>query len=436
MMVLLTGTPAVAQPMPSAPRTASVAPAVEGIFDAFASRPIVAVGDQHGVAQELDLYAAIVRHPRFASEVGHLVVEFGSAAQQGAVDRYLSGDTVPYAELRKVWTDTVEGAWSYLGYMNLLAQVRATNLSLPAETKIRVWLGDPPIDWSKINSIADLTPYQLKRDAYPAELIQREILGRGKKALVIYGPAHLPRDRDRYIKGAAADPRAEAAARGFFRDLAAGSPDYATMVPAWAELIRREMPQSKLEVVSFGDLKTIAFQGKSYSGDIFILEFANANVRLGLRLNAEGKIDGVGFERLAGDGDRSIVDRVEDAFPDSVFVVAPYTGYADKACTERFERSRADWSSPALVQPVRDTALAKDLTANDCRGTERTSTADGLLYLGPASSLTISPEHSDIYLDQAFRQEISRRVKIITGQPLPPAADMREYKSAPVKLWP
>ena len=62
----------------------TVAPAVAGILDAFAFRPLVAIGDYHGVAQELDFYAAIVRDSRFASEVGNVVVEFGSASHQAS----------------------------------------------------------------------------------------------------------------------------------------------------------------------------------------------------------------------------------------------------------------------------------------------------------------------------------------------------------------
>jgi hypothetical protein len=44
------------------------------------------------MAQEEDFYAALVRSPRFAAEVGNVVVEFGDAAQQGTLDRYLSGE--------------------------------------------------------------------------------------------------------------------------------------------------------------------------------------------------------------------------------------------------------------------------------------------------------------------------------------------------------
>lgn len=75
------------------------------------------------MAQEEDLYAALVRSPRFASEVGNVVVEFGDAAQQQTLDRYLSGEDVPFGELRKVWADTV--GWlptvTSLGYINFFA---------------------------------------------------------------------------------------------------------------------------------------------------------------------------------------------------------------------------------------------------------------------------------------------------------------------------
>lgn len=43
----------------------------------------------------------------FAREVGNVVVEFGSAARQDVIDRYVAGESVPYTELRTVWTDTI-----------------------------------------------------------------------------------------------------------------------------------------------------------------------------------------------------------------------------------------------------------------------------------------------------------------------------------------
>jgi hypothetical protein len=75
-------------------------------------------------------------------------------------NRYLAGDVIPYDDLRRVRSDTV--GWiptvDALGYANFFAQVRAVNLGLPADNRIRVWLGDPPIDWSKIKTQEDFFP--------------------------------------------------------------------------------------------------------------------------------------------------------------------------------------------------------------------------------------------------------------------------------------
>jgi hypothetical protein len=163
-----------------------------GILAAFQTHPLVGLGDNHRLAQELDFYAALIHDPRFEKQIGNVVVEFGDAAQQGTVDRYVAGEDVPYEQLRRVWADTV--GWIptgvALGYMNFYAEVRAVNLGLPPEQRIHVWLGDPPIDWSKIKTRSDF-PQTPDRDRYVADLIDSQILARKKKALVIYGTYHF-----------------------------------------------------------------------------------------------------------------------------------------------------------------------------------------------------------------------------------------------------
>lgn len=175
----------------------TVTPAADGIFAAFQTHPLVGLGDQHGLAQEEDFYAALIRDKRFAANVGNVVVEFGDAAQQDTLDRYLAGEDVPYEQLRKVWSDTV--GWIptvvALGYMNFYAQVRAVNEELPPEQRIHVWLGDPPIDWSKIQDKGDFFKILDKRNHYPADLINAQILAKKKKALVIYGTFHFYGDK-------------------------------------------------------------------------------------------------------------------------------------------------------------------------------------------------------------------------------------------------
>ena len=182
-------------------QTPTVTSAEDGIFAAFRTHPLVGLGDYHGIAQEEDFYAALIRDKRFASDVGNVVVEFGDAAQQDTVDRYVSGEDVPYEQLRKVWSDTI--GWvptvAALGYLNFYAQVREVNQGLPPEQRIHVWLGDPPVDWSKIRSKSDSSQVIAhlfeQRDQYPADLIAAQILAKKKKALVIYGTSHFYAER-------------------------------------------------------------------------------------------------------------------------------------------------------------------------------------------------------------------------------------------------
>jgi hypothetical protein len=179
--------------LPSTSSPAMVCSALDGIFAAFQSHSLVGIDDYHGLAQEEDFYASLIRDKRFAKDVGNVVVEFGDAAQQDTLDRYLSGEDIRYDQLRKVWSDTV--GWiptvTGMGYLNFYAQVRAVNLELPPEQRIHVWLGDPPADWSKISTKEDLRRYVPDRDQYPASIINSQILANNRRALVIYGAFHL-----------------------------------------------------------------------------------------------------------------------------------------------------------------------------------------------------------------------------------------------------
>jgi hypothetical protein len=61
------------------------------------------------------------------------------------------------------------------------------------DRKLRVVAGDPPIDWDNVVSREDHRRWTELRDSYPADLIRRQVLDRGRRALVIYGQGHLQR---------------------------------------------------------------------------------------------------------------------------------------------------------------------------------------------------------------------------------------------------
>jgi hypothetical protein len=322
-----------AEPQGTLPEPA-ITKAADGIITAFQKRPLVGIGDFHDVAQQEDFYSALVRDPRFAKEVGNVVVEFGDAAQQQVLDQYLEGADIPYTELRKVWADTV--GWyptvTSIGYINFFATVRAVNAKLASQQRIHVWLGDTPVDWSKVKTEAELP--KVSRNETPAKILLEEILAKKKRALVLYGLMH--------------------------------------------------------------------FRGAD-----------------------------------------SIKERVEQHYPGAFYIVHPYMGFTQGDCSESFERPLRRLSEPGILFPVKGSALQDRLRAPGCHflpsnagifppdwtqeqkvriladmeeGFSGTS-ADAILYLGPAKELTYSPESPDLYMDEAFRSEIQRRVRLMPPAP-------------------
>jgi hypothetical protein len=341
-----------------APPAATVKAGLDGIFDAFVSRPLVGLGDRHNLAQGHHFYEALIRDPRFARDVRNVVVEFGTAQHQEIVDRYVNGEFIPYPRLRRVWMDTpgfiptVDGAY----FAHFFYQVRQTNAALPADQRIKVWLGAPPVDWSSITTREQLVAIP-NRDRYTADILLEQILAKNRRALVIYGAYHF-------------EP-----------------PD-----PAETAVLERW-----------------------------------------------SRVD----PRAAASVSRSLQKIVEEKVPDSFFVVQIYTGFGDSACMANAERSFDGWQRNSLATPLLGTPLEAELrkclpTRQPRAGGTRPPAwpefvweymraqvddhvifrADALLYLGNSAELTFAPRLPDIYLDEEYRNEISRRYKLMTGQDL------------------
>jgi len=80
---------------------------VDGIAAAFRTRQLVAIADPHGNEQAHAFRLALIRDARLAGVVNDIVVEFGTARYQAVIDRFISGQDVPYADLRHVWATRV-----------------------------------------------------------------------------------------------------------------------------------------------------------------------------------------------------------------------------------------------------------------------------------------------------------------------------------------
>ncbi len=169
---------------------------VDAILDAFKTHSIVALSEgRHNNEQGHSFRLKLIRDPRFPTLVNDIVVESGTARYQDVMDRFIRGESVPDRELRHAWQDTTIDAptWDVPIYEEFFRAVRDINQKLPAERRLRVLLGDPPVDWDTIASREQATQLGFARDPFAADLIQREVLSKKRRALLVFGEGHLTR---------------------------------------------------------------------------------------------------------------------------------------------------------------------------------------------------------------------------------------------------
>lgn len=171
---------------------------VNGIIKLFDTYRIVMLGEIHECRQQYDLLRRLVAAPGFADHVNDIVVEFGNARYQNVVDRYIAGEDIPLEQVQKAWRDTV-GAIGPVSpvYGEFYATVRAVNAKLPKQRRLRVLLGDPPIDWDQVRSREDVALFLPFRDEYYASVVRQEVLAKKRKALLIMGFGHFRRNAGR-----------------------------------------------------------------------------------------------------------------------------------------------------------------------------------------------------------------------------------------------
>src|SRR6266404_3199380 len=193
LRVLIFLTFAVAQAL-SQPAPQPALPAVLGLFDRY---PLVILAEEHWKRALGDFYVSLVRHPDFPKQAGTLVLECGNSLYQPILDRYENGEDVPFEQISQVWRNTTKVlGWESPIYANLIAAVREVNRSLPPERKIRVIAADSPIDWSQVRDDGDYDK-AFGGDKFFASVIEREVLAKNRKALVIMGINHVTRGGDR-----------------------------------------------------------------------------------------------------------------------------------------------------------------------------------------------------------------------------------------------
>jgi hypothetical protein len=167
-------------------------PAIPAVLSAFDSYEVVAMPAGHGMKDIDDFILALIRDPRFPDKVNDIAVECGNSLYQPVLDRYIAGMDVPFTEVRKVWRNTTQSMMCSRSafYKQFFPLVRAINLRLPQNKRLRVLAGDPPIDWDQVKTADDGWRY-FKRDETIASVMEKEVLARHRKALMLFGTFHL-----------------------------------------------------------------------------------------------------------------------------------------------------------------------------------------------------------------------------------------------------
>lgn len=138
-----------------------------------------------------DFILALIRDPGFPDKVNDIEVECGNSLYQPVLDRYIAGMDVAFAEVRKVWRNTTQEMCGFSGFFEqLLPLVRVINQKLPPARRLRVLAGDPPIDWEQVKTRDDAWRF-LARDPSIASVMEKEVLSRHRKALMLFGIFHL-----------------------------------------------------------------------------------------------------------------------------------------------------------------------------------------------------------------------------------------------------
>jgi hypothetical protein len=127
------------------------------------------------------------------------VVEFGNARHQQLADSFVvEGRPVPDIELQQIWRHTIGGGvlWDAPAYGQFFRTVRAINWMRAPERRLRVLPGDPPSDPGKVRAVADrdyILGLEKQRDSHYEGVVEREVLAKSRRALLLAGSGHLLR---------------------------------------------------------------------------------------------------------------------------------------------------------------------------------------------------------------------------------------------------
>jgi len=167
--------------------------AIASLAKVYDSHPLIFMGEWHRNAQQHVFLRQLIGDPRFLCRTDDIVIESGNARLQPIADAWASGKDVSEADLVSMYRETeVPFVWNAPMYRQFYEAVRAVNAKHLCPHPVRLVLGDPAFDWAKIETADDLKKVE-DRDEFYAGVVEREVLAKHHRALLISGEPHALR---------------------------------------------------------------------------------------------------------------------------------------------------------------------------------------------------------------------------------------------------
>ena len=167
-------------------------PAIPAILAAFDKYEVVGLPQGHGMQDLEDFIFSLIRTPAFSEKVNDIEFECGNSLYQPILDRYIAGEDVPFTEVQKVWRKNGQPACGSSGFVEqFFPLVRALNQKLPPGKRLRVLAPAPAVDFDQIKGREDLMKLHYDNEGSAASVLEKEVLSKHRKALMLFGTFHL-----------------------------------------------------------------------------------------------------------------------------------------------------------------------------------------------------------------------------------------------------
>jgi hypothetical protein len=156
------------------------------ILEKFTDHDVVMLGEMHEIKEYLRLYADLIEPSYHEAGVRVLAIEILKSKHNERLKELVTADTYDREGVLDVFRDEFRGTWGFKEYVDLVEAVWRLNSTLPPDAEKFIVVGlSADVDILRPESIDGQANEQ-----NAADVIAREVLDAGKKALVPIGYNH------------------------------------------------------------------------------------------------------------------------------------------------------------------------------------------------------------------------------------------------------